>query len=132
MEDENLHLDFMGMVDLRGTLPIYNFTAEIQNANLNKLQFTDKPYVLSTHLDMNMSGNNIDNFIGYAKAINTRFTKSEKQLSLVVLPNIAEANGIKHFCWLHRQAGPPSMGICTEGNAGIFLSVMITTSLLYL
>ncbi|MEO6168024.1 MAG: translocation/assembly module TamB domain-containing protein [Chitinophagales bacterium] len=98
MNDENLDLDFTGLVDLNQEMPVYNFHAAINNARLNKLQFTDSLYVLSSELDMNMKGDNIDNFIGSAIAINTTFSKSDQSLLLdTVLLNIHETEGVKHF-----------------------------------
>jgi hypothetical protein len=81
MVDENVTLDFLGLVDLNDELPIYNFHADIRNANLDKLQFSEKPYQFSTRVDMNMRGDNIDNFIGYTKAINTIFSSSTQSLA---------------------------------------------------
>jgi hypothetical protein len=106
MSDENLQLSFTGMVDYNGELPVYDFKASVRNARLNVLQFTDQPYTLSSDLDMNMRGDNIDNFIGYAKATNTVFTKPQNQLSLdTVILNINEADGAKHFL-LASSLGP--------------------------
>ena len=98
VNDNNIALDFVGSVDLNGELPVYNFRANIENANLSKLQFTGKEYVLSTQLDMNMTGDNIDNLIGYAQAMNTTFTKEKEKLFIdTVLLNINESAGVKHF-----------------------------------
>lgn len=98
LNDENLDLDFTGLVDLNQEMPVYNFHAAITNARLNKLRFTDSLYVLSSELDMNMKGDNIDNFIGYAIAINTTFSKPSQSLLLdTVFLNINESDGARHF-----------------------------------
>ena len=98
LNDENLNLDFTGLVDLSQDIPVYNFHATIEEAKLHQLKFTDSLYILSTQLDLNMRGDNIDNFIGYAIAINTTFTRPDQSLMLdTVFLNINEISGKKHF-----------------------------------
>lgn len=98
LHDENLNLDFAGFVDLNQSLPVYNFQAAITGARLNKLQFTDSAYVVSTQLNMNMTGDNIDNLLGKAIAFNTTFSKPGQSLTLdTVSLQINEPNGSKHF-----------------------------------
>ncbi|MEP7127477.1 MAG: translocation/assembly module TamB domain-containing protein [Chitinophagales bacterium] len=98
LNDENLNLDFTGLVDFNDVLPVYDFHAAINNARLNNLHITDSAYVVSSQLDMNMRGDNIDNFIGYAIAINTTFSKPGQTLNLdSVFLNINEAGGNRHF-----------------------------------
>lgn len=98
MNDENLDLDFKGLVDLNQELPVYDFHATVSNARLNKLKFSDSAYVVSSQLDMNMKGDNIDNFLGDAVANNTVFMKSGKSLYLDTISlNINESGGKKHF-----------------------------------
>src|SRR5262249_45607329 len=64
INDENINLDFTGLVDFNNDLPVYDFHAKINNANLGRLGFIKDEYLLSTNLAMNMKGDNIDNFIG--------------------------------------------------------------------
>ena len=98
LHDENLNLDFTGLVDLNQALPVYDFQADITDARLNKLRFTDSAYVVSTHLNMNMKGDNIDNLLGNAIAYHTRFSKHGQSLDLdTVFLKIHESGGSKHF-----------------------------------
>ncbi|MBA2408090.1 MAG: translocation/assembly module TamB, partial [Chitinophagales bacterium] len=105
LKDENVTVDFTGTVDLNNDLPLYNFHANIENANLQQLRFSKKYYKVATELDMNMEGDNIDNFIGFAKAVNTTFEKSGQQFTLDTLSlKIFEKDNLKHFL-LASEAG---------------------------
>ncbi len=83
VNDDNVKLDFTGMVDYSGALPVFNVDSKIDNLKLSKLHFLelsgDSLSSLSTELKLEFEGNNIDNIQGTIKAENTLYTyKGEK------------------------------------------------------
>ncbi len=74
VNDQNIHLDFQGKVDLQDSIPIYNFYAEVANAHLNKLGFTSRDLTLSTNININLIGKNPLTGTGTVTADNTVFS----------------------------------------------------------
>lgn len=68
VKDSNIDLDFNGQIDLNPKNPIYNFTALIGAANLQKLNFTKDTIQLDAELVTNFSGTNLDNIEGFVSA----------------------------------------------------------------
>lgn len=66
MRDPNAGLAFHGSVDFGGEIPIMDFEAEIDSANLGALGFLDAQdrHILTTGLQMRLKGSNIDNMTG--------------------------------------------------------------------
>lgn len=79
--DENVKVDFAGMIDFNKELPEYDFRARIDSAALQTLNLSDVPYVMSASVDMNMQGKNIDDFLGYLKVSRLHFSLGEKEWS---------------------------------------------------
>ena len=79
VEDENIDFDFNGKIDLEGKLPIYNFIANINKANLANLKLvnsTDSSIVISTTAELNMIGDELDNLEGSILLTNSFFRDS--------------------------------------------------------
>ncbi|MBA3648457.1 MAG: translocation/assembly module TamB domain-containing protein [Chitinophagales bacterium] len=114
MADSNIHLDFTGSVDLNQALPVFDFKALINNARLNELKLSRENYSLSTQIDINMTGNNIDNFIGYAKTINTTFSKADQTLFMdTIALHVTESNGVKTFSFKSQPVSANFKGALT-------------------
>jgi hypothetical protein len=64
INDKNVKLDLKGSVNLNPTLPVYDLTASIKNANLNKLKLIKDTITITTQLKTAFSGNNLDNIQG--------------------------------------------------------------------
>ncbi|MGB1248002.1 MAG: translocation/assembly module TamB domain-containing protein [Chitinophagales bacterium] len=64
IDDENVKIDFEGIVDASGQKPIFDFKADIQEAHLQTLNLLNKPYIFSTNLTANFSATTIDDVIG--------------------------------------------------------------------
>ncbi|MGE3825577.1 MAG: hypothetical protein AB7G44_15245, partial [Bacteroidia bacterium] len=78
--ENNIHLDFNGNVNLAGTLPVFDFSAKLEDAhlsNLNILKNRDS-VVVSSNLKFNFTGDDIDNGIGNIILSNTRYTEGEE------------------------------------------------------
>jgi len=101
IDDENVKLDFNGKVDYSKELPVFDVYAKIENLRLTQLHFldlaSDSLSSLSTELELNFEGNNIDNIQGTIHAENTSFVyKGEKHfMSSFLFSNTAERNGDK-------------------------------------
>ena len=73
--DLNLKLYFKGLVDFSKNENIYDFSANIKQANLNALNFnkSDKISFFSGNVDMDMEGTNLDDLRGEIKFTNTQY-----------------------------------------------------------
>ncbi len=80
MNDEYAHLDFNGMVDFTGSMPEMDFKATLKDAYLTKLNLweRDSTSVLTTKMDLNFKGSNIDNLLGYLRFDSTTYSEGSK------------------------------------------------------
>lgn len=74
--DENLKMTFMGLADLSSTNYKFDFKASVAHADFNRLNlFTrDKKSILKGDIDINLSGNTLDNVEGVIKFKNSSYT----------------------------------------------------------
>ena len=82
--DKNIKLDLLGLLNFKNKLPEFNFTLNITDANLYKLNFDmlDTTSSLTILLTSNFKGNSIDNLDGEIRLLNSTFTKYNKNLDL--------------------------------------------------
>ncbi|HLO90299.1 MAG TPA: translocation/assembly module TamB domain-containing protein [Lentimicrobium sp.] len=80
MNDELANLDFKGIVDFSDTVPEMNFTASLKDAYLSKLNIWDRDTSsrISTTMDLNFKGSNIDNLLGYLRFDSTYYSEGSK------------------------------------------------------
>ncbi|MET3981704.1 hypothetical protein ABIB62_004280 [Mucilaginibacter sp. UYP25] len=64
IKDKNLQLALVGSVNLNPKLPIFDFKGNVTNAKLRQLKLLKDTITLSTDLNTNFSGNNLDNLDG--------------------------------------------------------------------
>lgn len=82
IDDPNLKIkNLNGSVSLLGDSTKFNFTADLQKANLQKLGLTKGAFSLSGLLNLDFKGNNIDNFLGTAKMYNASLMHDSTKLS---------------------------------------------------
>ncbi|HEY5327739.1 MAG TPA: translocation/assembly module TamB domain-containing protein [Mucilaginibacter sp.] len=72
IDDKNIKLDANGSVNLNPALPVYNFTANINNAQLHNLKLLGDTITFTTQMTTNFSGNNLNNLLGKVSLIHTR------------------------------------------------------------
>ncbi|MCY7410806.1 MAG: translocation/assembly module TamB, partial [Chitinophagales bacterium] len=83
--DDNIKLNFSGLVDMSEQLPFYDFTAEIDSANFKLLNFTSEEYIMSAKVDLKMKGKNIDDIKGDINATDILFIKGNDSLPISFL-----------------------------------------------
>ncbi len=84
IEDKNIKLDLMGMFNFSEALPEFNFTMNLTEADLYRLNIdkADTTSSLSLLLTSNFRGNNIDNLDGEIKLLNSTIIKHNKTIDL--------------------------------------------------
>jgi hypothetical protein len=84
VEDQNIKMDLLGMLNFNDTLPEFDFTLNLVNANLFKLKIDpkDSTSAISMLLTSNFRGSNIDNMDGEIKLLNSTITKNGKTIDL--------------------------------------------------
>jgi hypothetical protein len=82
--DENIKLDLLGLLNFNKTLPEFDFTLNIADANLYKLNFDkiDTTSTVTMLLTSNFRGNSIDNLDGEIKLLNSKFRKYNDSLEI--------------------------------------------------
>ncbi|GAO43306.1 hypothetical protein FPE01S_02_04110 [Flavihumibacter petaseus NBRC 106054] len=81
INDEHLEATMKGLVDLSGKVPLFNFNALVNNANLHALKFTKDEVDFNGSFNMDFSGNTIDNFIGTARISDASVFKNGQRIS---------------------------------------------------
>ncbi|WP_242015675.1 translocation/assembly module TamB domain-containing protein [Robertkochia marina] len=73
--DPNFDVDFKGLADLSGTANEFNFVASVSHADLKRLNFLqrDSVAIFKGRINMNVVGNNLDDFEGVVRFSNTEF-----------------------------------------------------------
>lgn len=84
VKDPNLQMEFFGKIDFNDTLPVFDFTANVDRARLYPLNLatTDPTYTLSCYLRANFRGSDIDEFDGEINLVNSLFQKQDKQIQI--------------------------------------------------
>ena len=84
IDDKNIKLNLLGLLNFNNKLPEFDFTLNIANANLYKLNLDklDSSSNVTMLLTSNFKGNNIDNLDGEIKLLNSKFRKYSKNLEL--------------------------------------------------
>jgi hypothetical protein len=65
INDKNIKLDANGSIDLKPKLPVYNFAANIQNAQLHTLKILKDTITLTAQIRSNVSGDDLKNLSGH-------------------------------------------------------------------
>ncbi|MEX0273084.1 MAG: translocation/assembly module TamB domain-containing protein, partial [Flavobacteriaceae bacterium] len=72
--DENVKFDFKGLVDFAEERNNFNFVADVAYADLKKLNFiNDSVSIFKGHIDMDASGNTLDDLVGEVRFRRTSF-----------------------------------------------------------
>ncbi len=91
INDKNIELNIDGSVDLNPALPVYDFTANVSNAQLHTLKLLDDTITFTSQITTNFTGNNLNNLTGKASLLNSRVV--DPRNNYVVDSLILTANG---------------------------------------
>ena len=82
--DNNIRMDLLGMFDFSQELPEFDFTLNLAEANLNRLNIdeADTSSSLTMLMTANFKGNNIDNLDGEIRLLNSTLRKYNNKLDL--------------------------------------------------
>ena len=90
-------LDLSAMLDLNGKMPSYNIKADIKDADLVKLKLIDNDTVMvvSSLIDLQFTGDDIDNITGKLDIENTKFYNGDEYTMMDFSASVTEFSGIK-------------------------------------
>ena len=77
--DKNARLNFVGTVDLNNEIPDFGFQLTIDTLNLKKLNLYPNDLQLSTRMDVNLRGDNLDDIVGYAKIFDLNLSQDSSR-----------------------------------------------------
>lgn len=98
VNEPNVIFDFLGTIDYRKPLPEFNFTADIQRAQLDTLNLfrLSGESVLQTRINTHFRGNRLDNIEGSIDIANTNFRAGKKLYHMNSIQlNSETENGIR-------------------------------------
>ncbi|HKZ65008.1 MAG TPA: hypothetical protein VJ111_01565, partial [Chitinophagaceae bacterium] len=87
IKDEEADLVLNGLIDFNSKIPTFNFLADVQKANLGKMNLTGEDISFKGKFNLNFTGDNIDNFLGNASITEASLTRNGSPLpfdSLIV------------------------------------------------
>ena len=93
IDDENVKLTADGSMDLNPTLPVYNFTADIKDAQLHTLNLIKDTVAFSSTITAKFSGNDLKNFEGKISLSPTRVVDTINKYNQVISSLSLEATG---------------------------------------
>ncbi|MDP9047405.1 MAG: translocation/assembly module TamB, partial [Bacteroidota bacterium] len=93
IDDKNIKLNLNGSVNLNPALPVYKFTADVQNAKLHNLRLLGDTITLSTNMTTNFSGNNLNNFTGSLALSKTRIIDPRNDYAVDTVLLTADGTG---------------------------------------
>ena len=64
INDKNIKLNLKGNIDLNPTLPVYNITANVQDAHFHTLKLLKDTITISTQMQTKFTGNSLENLEG--------------------------------------------------------------------
>lgn len=94
--DSNLNLSFAGTIDLNNKLPVFQFQSDIVHSDLHALHLTEDSITFSGKLNLDFSGNSIDNFLGNARLYDINLYKNKVRIAfdtLVLHSNMDSSGG---------------------------------------
>ena len=82
INDPNIKIEGLeGNINFNSKQPQFNFDANVSKINLKNLHLTNDDFSLTGKFNLNFTGDNIDNFLGYARIYNATLFNKGQQLS---------------------------------------------------
>jgi hypothetical protein len=84
VDDQNLRLDFNGLVDMGDSLPAFNFDLQVNHAQLFTINLLKRDSLedLSAHVKVDFTGNSIDNIEGTIHIDSTRYREGVHKIRM--------------------------------------------------
>ncbi len=111
LRDPNLAFDLDGEFDFTQSLNRYDMRGTVQQANLRALGFVSDSLQISTSLDVQLTGNKLDNVVGQAYFRDARLTLNRRTLRIDTLSLVSSVEQ-------RRQAGQPD-SVSTQRYFGL-------------
>ncbi|HYC40927.1 MAG TPA: translocation/assembly module TamB domain-containing protein [Chitinophagaceae bacterium] len=80
MRDENADFTLNGVIDFNRARPSFDFIADVREARLKNLRISREDLAFRGKLNLNFTGDNLDNFIGFARVTDAELTRNGMQL----------------------------------------------------
>jgi hypothetical protein len=96
IDDPEAKLTLNGLIDFNSSTPSFNFLANVERANLKNLNLTRDSISFAGKFNLNFTGSNIDDFLGYANISEASLSRNGNRLpfdSLIVSSEYA--NNVK-------------------------------------
>jgi hypothetical protein len=93
IDDKNVKLNINGNINLNPALPVYDFIGKIQNAQLRNLKLLGDTVTVSTTINTNFSGNNLNNFTGQISLLQTKLVDPRNNYVVDTLELTAAGTG---------------------------------------
>jgi translocation-and-assembly-module (TAM) inner membrane subunit TamB-like protein len=81
INDSNLQATLNGLVNINGPQSQFDFVADVEQANLQRLNFTSDKVNFNGKFNLNFTGNNVDNFLGIARITQANLTRNDRRLT---------------------------------------------------
>jgi len=82
VDDSSLSLVFNGAADFSGDQPVLKATANLLQSDLQQLKLVNEPINVAADFDLNMTGRNLDNFLGSAKLFNINILRGNHRVDV--------------------------------------------------
>lgn len=99
-KDTNLVANMSGLIDLRGSKPVYQMQGEITRSNLQRLHLLATPLSVSTNFELDFKGDRYDDLEGrmvFSSATLRTPNKPDLQVELVTLSSQNGPNQKRHY-----------------------------------
>jgi hypothetical protein len=99
VNDPNIELEFLGQVNFSDSIPAFDFTANVTEANLYALNLekSDPDFTASFYLIAKAQGKSINSLNGEIKLLNSLFTKKDRQLQIYDFSILSGHENNSHF-----------------------------------
>ncbi len=78
IKDDNIDFSFTGLLNFKDSVPIFDFYADVNKLDLNKLNLSEKDVIVSGKVDLNLRNRQLSNFEGTINMENLNFLHNQK------------------------------------------------------
>ena len=109
INDKNIKLSIAGSVNLNPKLPIFDFTGNVDNARLRELKLIKDTVTVTTQMNTNFSGNNLENLDGHILLTCIRVTDPRQSYIVDTVAINASGKGDARTISLHSDVADGSI-----------------------